>query len=75
VITVDVSVKPFISFVWAGVIIMVGGFSFSIIRRWKDVFRGISPSVPSPLQQPQTLLANGEQLSSVRPKEITVGEV
>jgi cytochrome c-type biogenesis protein CcmF len=37
VITVDVSIKPFISFVWSGVIIMVGGFAFSIIRRRKEL--------------------------------------
>ena len=75
VITVDVSVKPFISFVWAGVIIMVGGFFFSIIRRWKDVFRVVNPSAPSPLQQAQTQFANGEKLSNARPKEINAGEV
>ncbi len=32
-LTLDVSIKPFISFVWAGVVIMVGGFFFSILRR------------------------------------------
>jgi cytochrome c-type biogenesis protein CcmF len=36
-ITLDVSIKPFISFVWAGVIIMVGGFFFSILRRRKEI--------------------------------------
>jgi len=36
-ITVDVSIKPFISFVWTGVIIMVGGFFFSVLRRRKEV--------------------------------------
>lgn len=36
-ITVDVSVKPFISFVWGGVIIMVIGFFFSILRRRKEI--------------------------------------
>lgn len=36
-ITLDISIKPFISFVWAGVIIMVGGFFFSMVRRWKEV--------------------------------------
>ena len=33
----DASVKPFISFVWIGVIIMVLGFFWSIIRRKKDL--------------------------------------
>lgn len=37
VITVDVSIKPFISFVWGGVIIMVSGFAFSIFRRRKEL--------------------------------------
>lgn len=36
-ITVDVSVKPFISFVWGGVIIMVIGFFISILRRRKEI--------------------------------------
>lgn len=36
-ITVDVSFKPFISFVWGGVIIMVVGFFFSILRRRKEI--------------------------------------
>jgi cytochrome c-type biogenesis protein CcmF len=36
-ITLDVSIKPFISFVWAGVVIMVGGFFFSILRRRKEM--------------------------------------
>jgi cytochrome c-type biogenesis protein CcmF len=42
-ITLDVSIKPFISFVWAGVVIMVGGFFFSILRRRRE----IEPLVPS----------------------------
>lgn len=37
VITLDVSIKPFISFVWAGVVIMVGGFMFAIVRRRREV--------------------------------------
>ena len=37
VVVVDVSIKPFISFVWAGVVIMVGGFLFAIVRRRGDV--------------------------------------
>lgn len=36
-ITVDVSKKPFISFVWGGVIVMVIGFFFSILRRRKEI--------------------------------------
>ncbi|MCB0711196.1 MAG: cytochrome c biogenesis protein CcsA [Ignavibacteriae bacterium] len=36
-ITLDVSVKPFISFVWGGVIIMVVGFFFSMLRRRKEL--------------------------------------
>lgn len=36
-LTVDVSVKPFISFVWVGVVVMVGGFLFAIIRRRREV--------------------------------------
>ncbi len=35
-ISVDISVKPFISLVWVGVLIMVGGFAFAIVRRRKD---------------------------------------
>jgi len=37
VVVVDVSIKPFISFVWAGVVIMVGGFAFAIVRRRREV--------------------------------------
>ena len=36
-ITVDVSIKPFISFVWGGVIIMVVGFFLSMLRRRKEI--------------------------------------
>ena len=39
VITLDVSIKPFINLVWGGVIIMVLGFLFSIIRRKKETDR------------------------------------
>ncbi|MEP7218855.1 MAG: cytochrome c-type biogenesis CcmF C-terminal domain-containing protein [Bacteroidota bacterium] len=37
VISLDASIKPFISFVWAGVVIMVGGFFFSLLRRRKEL--------------------------------------
>lgn len=47
-ITLDVSVKPFISFVWAGVVIMVGGFLFSIIRRRKEIEPFIVDEEPPP---------------------------
>jgi len=47
-ITLDVSVKPFISFVWAGVVIMVGGFFFSILRRRRE----IEPFVPGDSMPP-----------------------
>lgn len=36
-ITVEVSIKPFISFVWGGVIIMVAGFFISILRRRREL--------------------------------------
>ena len=39
-ITVDISVKPFISLVWGGVIIMVIGFFISILRR-RDELRSL----------------------------------
>jgi hypothetical protein len=41
-VTVDVSVKPFISLFWGGVIIMVSGFFFAILRRRKELVRLIS---------------------------------
>jgi cytochrome c-type biogenesis protein CcmF len=41
-ITVDVSVKPFISLFWGGVIIMVTGFFFAILRRRKELARLIT---------------------------------
>jgi cytochrome c-type biogenesis protein CcmF len=44
VITLDVSIKPFISFVWVGVIVMVGGFIFAIIRRRGEVDLHVPPS-------------------------------
>lgn len=37
VFTVEVSVKPFINFVWFGVIFMVSGFFVSIARRYKEL--------------------------------------
>lgn len=36
-LTLDVSVKPFISLVWVGVVVMVGGFLFSIFRRRREI--------------------------------------
>lgn len=39
VITLDVSIKPFISLVWLGVVVMVGGFLFAIVRRRSEVAR------------------------------------
>ena len=36
VLTVTASVKPFISFVWIGVVIMVVGFFVSVARRLKE---------------------------------------
>ncbi len=48
-ITLDVSIKPFISFVWVGVVVMVGGFFFSILRRRKDVIAaGFTDLPPAP---------------------------
>lgn len=43
VITLDVSIKPFISLVWIGVIVMVGGFIFAIIRRRGEVDQHVPP--------------------------------
>lgn len=45
VITLDVSIKPFISFVWIGVIIMVGGFVFAIVRRRHEVDQIALPAI------------------------------
>jgi hypothetical protein len=36
VLTVTASIKPFINFVWTGVLIMVIGFVFSVVRRLKE---------------------------------------
>jgi cytochrome c-type biogenesis protein CcmF len=36
VLTIQASVKPFISFVWIGVLVMVAGFIFSVVRRLKE---------------------------------------
>jgi cytochrome c-type biogenesis protein CcmF len=43
-ITLEVSIKPFISFVWIGVIVMVGGFLFAIIRRRAEVDQHVPPA-------------------------------
>ncbi len=37
VFTVEVSIKPFINLVWLGVILMVCGFAFSIVRRIGEI--------------------------------------
>jgi cytochrome c biogenesis factor len=39
VLTITASVKPFINFVWTGVLIMVLGFGFSVARRLRESFR------------------------------------
>ncbi|MDR3668091.1 MAG: cytochrome c-type biogenesis CcmF C-terminal domain-containing protein [Ignavibacteriaceae bacterium] len=39
VLTVTASIKPFINFVWTGVLIMVFGFVISVIRRLKESFK------------------------------------
>ena len=39
VLTITASVKPFINFVWTGVVVMVIGFGFSVTRRLKESFR------------------------------------
>jgi len=36
VLTITASVKPFINFVWTGVLVMVIGFGFSVARRLKE---------------------------------------
>jgi cytochrome c-type biogenesis protein CcmF len=59
VVTVDVSIKPFISLVWGGVIIMVGGFFFSIFRRRREIERQI------PYDEPPS---NGSNGKSERPR-------
>ncbi len=46
VLVVDVSIKPFISFVWGGVIIMVVGFFVSILRRRKELDLFIPRDIP-----------------------------
>jgi len=58
VVVVDVSIKPFISFVWAGVVIMVGGFLFAIVRRRGDVAAVVAganlPTRPVPGTDPES---------------------
>ena len=39
VLTVTASIKPFINFVWTGVLIMVLGFIVSVVRRLKESFK------------------------------------
>ncbi len=39
VLTITASVKPFINFVWTGVLVMVLGFGFSVTRRLQESFR------------------------------------
>jgi cytochrome c-type biogenesis protein CcmF len=39
ILTVTASIKPFINFVWTGVLIMVIGFVISVIRRLKESFQ------------------------------------
>jgi cytochrome c-type biogenesis protein CcmF len=39
VLTVTASIKPFINFVWTGVLIMFIGFVFSVVRRLKESLR------------------------------------
>jgi hypothetical protein len=39
VLTVTASIKPFINFVWTGVLIMVIGFVISVVRRLKESFK------------------------------------
>jgi cytochrome c-type biogenesis protein CcmF len=53
VITLDISIKPFISFVWIGVIIMVGGFLFAIVRRRGEVDRHVPPTGGNEIVQKQ----------------------
>ncbi len=65
-ITLDVSVKPFISFVWAGVVIMVGGFFFSIIRRRKEIDPLIHDATP--------LASGGAEPTPVRHAPVAVDE-
>jgi cytochrome c-type biogenesis protein CcmF len=38
ILTVTASIKPFINFVWTGVLIMVIGFVISVVRRLKESF-------------------------------------
>lgn len=40
-ITVDVFIKPLINLVWAGIIILVVGFGFSVVRRRKEALTAI----------------------------------
>jgi hypothetical protein len=47
VVTVDVSIKPFISFVWGGVIIMVSGFFAAIFRRRREIESQFPDDPPS----------------------------
>jgi len=39
VLTITASIKPFINFVWMGVIVMFIGFGFSVVRRLKESFK------------------------------------
>ncbi len=66
-ITVDISIKPFISFVWGGVILMVIGFFFSIMRRRKEI------DLFARLEQHQTPVEAGETDSNKETQE-TIAE-
>lgn len=39
--TIDVFIKPFINLVWAGIIVLVLGFAFSVVRRRKEAYVAI----------------------------------
>ncbi|HVZ41016.1 MAG TPA: cytochrome c-type biogenesis CcmF C-terminal domain-containing protein [Candidatus Kapabacteria bacterium] len=64
-LTLDVSIKPYISLVWIGVIIMVGGFFFSIIRRRKE----LALYIPEPEEAATTPAGQ----KPVRPDPLTAG--
>lgn len=66
VVVVDVSIKPFISFVWAGVIIMVGGFAFAIVRRRREVALVIGDAAPEQVAEGLTSMPPGSAHAHIR---------
>jgi cytochrome c biogenesis factor len=51
-LSAEISIKPFISFVWAGILLMVFGFGIASVRRTKDARKlELNPIAPTPLPE------------------------